>query len=388
MKIEIKAPSPGESVAQVTVAAWLAENGSVVAKDSDIAEIESEKATLTVSAPASGLLEIVVAEGSTVAVNELIGYIIPGYEEEEQEEETENRKTTAKKASQPIEIPVAETAGVELKATPLARAIITAHKVDTSSIAAGTQKIHAGDVIRLLKKEAAPTRGEIRKAMTPLRKKLSERLVSVKNETAMLTTFNEADMSRIIALRKEHGAAFQQKYGIKLGFMSFFAEAITRALLEFPNVNSQIEGDDMVTFPYVDLGIAVQTEKGLMVPVIKNTQDMTLPQLEKAIFGMAEKARNKKISLDEMKGGTFTITNGGVFGSLLSTPIINPPQAGILGMHNIVERPVAVDGQVVIRPMMYIALSYDHRIIDGKDSVLFLKAVKSRIENPGAFSYL
>lgn len=387
MKIEINAPSPGESVAQVTVAAWLADNGSVVAKDSEIAEIESEKATLTVSAPASGLLEIVVDAGSTVAVNELIGYIIPGYEEEEQEEEAKNSRKAKKSVMQPHVVPEAEAIGAGLKATPLARAIISAHQIDTSAIAGGKEKLHADDVKRLLKNETVSSRGEIRKAITPLRKKLSERLVSVKNETAMLTTFNEADMSRIIALRKEHGEAFQKKYGIKLGFMSFFADAVTRALVEFPNVNSQIAGDDMLTFPYVDLGIAVQTDKGLMVPVIKNTQEMTLPQLEQAIFDMAEKARNKKISLDEMKGGTFTITNGGVFGSLLSTPIINPPQAGILGMHNIVERPVAVEGQVVIRPMMYIALSYDHRIIDGKDSVLFLKQVKNRIENPEPFSY-
>lgn len=381
MKIEIKAPSPGESVSQVTVASWLAENGTVVAKDSDIAEIESEKATLTVTAPASGLLTVLATAGATVMVNDVIGYIEPGYEEEEGEEVPEEKQQHATKRIHRHEPEIAITT---VKATPLARSILSAHRIDASALSAGTEKIHAEDVLNLLKKATKNHRGEERKPLSPLRKKLSERLVSVKNETAMLTTFNEADMSRIITLRKDYGEAFLKKHGIKLGFMSFFARAVAQSLMEFPNVNAQIDGDDLITFPYVDLAIAVQTDKGLMVPVIRDAQRMSLQELEQQVFTLAEKARNKKISLDEMKGGTFTITNGGVFGSLLSTPIINPPQAGILGMHNIVERPVAVDGQVVIRPMMYIALSYDHRLIDGRDSVLFLKAVKSRVENPDA----
>ncbi|PKP22792.1 MAG: dihydrolipoyllysine-residue succinyltransferase [Bacteroidetes bacterium HGW-Bacteroidetes-21] len=384
MKLDIKAPSPGESVAQVSIARWIKSNGSAVSKNEDIAEIESEKATLTVTAPESGILEIVVKEGETIAVSAVIARI-----ETDGASTIVEEKAIAKTITQSA-VTTPEATHPEIKATPLALSMIEKNHLDAGTIISRSEKITTEDVYRVLEEKKTGKRqgkrGEISSPMTPLRKKLSERLVSVKNETAMLTTFNEADMSRIIELRKTQGDAFLKKYGIKLGFMSFFAKAVCEALKEIPNVNSQIDGDHLISFPYVDLGIAVQTEKGLMVPVIKNAQDMNIPTLEQAIFSMAEKARNKKLSLDEMQGGTFTITNGGVFGSLLSTPIINPPQAAILGMHNIVERPIAENGQVVIRPMMYIALSYDHRIIDGKDSVLFLKKIKAFIENPGTIN--
>lgn len=383
MKINILAPAPGESVSTVTLAKWIKSNGSFVEKNEDIAEIESEKASLTVTATESGVLEIIANEGDTVDVQSVIAFI--NSEGVASNTESENKKIIDVSTNTTPKSNIKNHTVSGIKATPLAKAMIEEHQITADVLSSIQHKITRSDVLDVLQNKTQLNpykRGEIVKPMTSLRKKLSERLVSVKNETAMLTTFNEVDMSAIIALRKKEGETFQKKYGIKLGFMSFFAHAVSQSLIEYPAVNSQINEDNLITFPYVDISIAVQTEKGLVVPVVKNTHDLAIPELELEIYKMAEKARNKKLTLDEMQGGTFTITNGGVFGSLLSTPIINPPQAAILGMHNIVERPIALNGEVVIRPMMYIALSYDHRIIDGKDSVLFLKKVKEILENP------
>lgn len=383
MKINILAPAPGESVSTVTLAKWIKSNGSIVEKNEDIAEIESEKASLTVTATESGVLEIIANEGDTVDVQSVIAII--NSEGIASNTDPENKKSTEVSTDTTPKAIIKNQSNSAIKATPLAKAMIEEHQITADALSSIQHKITRSDVLDVLQNKTQLNpykRGEIVKPMTSLRKKLSERLVSVKNETAMLTTFNEVDMSAIIALRKKEGETFQKKYGIKLGFMSFFAYAVSQSLIEFPAVNSQINEDNLITFPYVDISIAVQTEKGLVVPVVKNTHILAIPELELEIYKIAEKARNKKLTLDEMQGGTFTITNGGVFGSLLSTPIINPPQAAILGMHNIVERPIALNGEVVIRPMMYIALSYDHRIIDGKDSVLFLKKVKEILENP------
>lgn len=394
--VEIIVPTPGESISEVEIGSWLVENGSWVELDQEIASIESEKATLELTAPAEGIIEIMAEPGDAVKVGAVIGKIIEGDRPESLPAKKPEAKETSTKKTPEIkqEISGEKSNHPDAKVTPLARKIMAEHNINIDDVINGLRRISKKDVELVIGAgNALPDeqnnlssvsleRSQQRKRMSLLRRKLGERLVAVKNETAMLTTFNEIDMSAVMELRNRYKTAFQNKHGVKLGFMSFFSLAAAKSLLAFPQINSQLEGEEIVSFNYSDIGIAIQTPKGLMVPVIRDVQRKSLSDIEADIASLAEKARNNKISLDELQGGTFSITNGGVFGSLLSTPILNPPQAAILGMHNIVERPIAIDGQVVVRPMMYVALSYDHRIVDGKDSVGFLKSVKEMIENP------
>lgn len=406
MIIEIKIPSPGESISEVQIANWMVEQGSIVAKNQEIAEIESDKATLPLIAEEGGKITIQAEAGDTVRVGSVACTIDTSFAGESAIASSDSKpaassqsaasqpaeKRSESVASKPVESTSAEYAAV--KVSPVARKLMDEHQVDVERIMQGLKRLGKKEVeLALLPgslidsnpvEESTQSGGRQvdRNKMSALRKKLSERLVSVKNETAMLTTFNEVDMSKVMALRKQYQQAFLDKHGVKLGFMSFFTKAASIALQLHPQVNAMIDGDEIVVHHYSDIGIAVQTPKGLMVPVIRNAESKSLAQLESNLLELAGKARAGRISLDDMAGGTFTITNGGVFGSLLSTPIINPPQSGILGMHNIVERPVAINGKVEIRPMMYIALSYDHRVIDGKDSVGFLVKIKELIENP------
>lgn len=389
MIVEIKAPSPGESITEVEIASWLVEEGSTVTKDQEIGEIESEKATLAIVAEASGQVHILAQPGDTIKVGDVICTIDTSVEVVKDEtkpspvQEIKKEKFENEKPKLPVE-------NDGIKITPVARNMMQENGLSVEDIINGLARIGKSEVEAVLSAGSSQfvpsvpqlTREIRREKMSNLRKKLSQRLVSVKNETAMLTTFNEIDMLNVMELRKKYQSQFIEKHGVKLGFMSFFTKAVTEALRLHPNVNSMIDGDEIVTPSYFDIGIAVQTDKGLMVPVVRNAETLSLAEIEKAIGELAAKARNNRISIDDMTGGTFTITNGGVFGSLVSTPIINPPQSGILGMHNIVERPIAVNGKVEIRPMMYVALSYDHRIIDGRDSVGFLVKVKEFIENP------
>lgn len=411
MVIGIKIPSPGESITEVEIANWLVENGEYVEKDQEIAEVESDKATLPLIAEDSGKIELIAKEGETIKVGAVACKIDtsmkrpedrrlktedhhlrpdntgtsvtegrPSPSSREHRDFDDQRKTGADKKK--------VGSGSAVKVTPLARKMMEENNLSVEDINNGLKKITTRHVEQVLAtqqsspEESKTTRQEERKRMSSLRRKLSQRLVAVKNETAMLTTFNEVDMSLIMEMRKKYQTQFMKKHGLKLGLMSFFIKASSVALKEFPLVNSMIDGEELVTPSYVDISIAVQTEKGLMVPVIRNVDKMNLAGIEKNLKNVADKARNFKLSIEEMTGGTFTITNGGVFGSMLSTPIINPPQSAILGMHNITERPVAIKGNVEIRPMMYLALSYDHRIIDGKDSVSFLVRVKELLENP------
>ncbi len=390
MIVEIKVPSPGESITEVEIGAWLVEDGAVVAKDQEIAEVESDKATLTIVAVESGKIEIKAAEGDSIPVGDVVCTIDTSVAAPAPAIEKDNQQKTADNQSHPASS-IEHPASGKVKVTSVAKEMMNENGLSVDDIINGLKRLGKNEVEAVLnsaKTEAVPfqqkeaTREVDRKRMSSLRRKLSARLVSVKNETAMLTTFNEVDMSFVMNLRKASQQKFIETHGFKLGFMSFFTKAVAIAATEFPMVNAQLDGDEIVTPQFVDVGIAVSTPKGLMVPIVRNAESKTIAEIESDIKQLAEKARNKKISVEELTGGTFTITNGGVFGSLLSTPIINPPQSAILGMHNIVERPVAVDGQVVIRPMMYTALSYDHRIIDGKDSVGFLVKVKEMIENP------
>ena len=397
MIVEVKVPSPGESITEVEIGAWLVEDGAVVVKDQEIAEVESDKATLTIVAVESGKIEIKAAEGDSIPVGDVVCTIdtsvaapAPAIEKENQQKSADNQSNSESSIQHPVSS-IEHRASDKVKVTSVAKEMMNENGLSVEDIINGLKRLGKNEVEAVLnsaKTEAVPfqqkeaTREVDRKRMSSLRRKLSARLVSVKNETAMLTTFNEVDMSFVMNLRKASQQKFTETHGFKLGFMSFFAKAVAIAATEFPMVNAQLDGDEIVTPQFVDVGIAVSTPKGLMVPIVRNAESKTIAEIELEIKQLAEKARNKKISVDELTGGTFTITNGGVFGSLLSTPIINPPQSAILGMHNIVERPVAVDGQVVIRPMMYTALSYDHRIIDGKDSVGFLVKVKEMIENP------
>jgi 2-oxoglutarate dehydrogenase E2 component (dihydrolipoamide succinyltransferase) len=386
MKFEIVAPSPGESITQVELGRWLVEDGDHVEKDQEIAEIESDKATLPLVAGYTGKISMLVKAGESIAVGTVICII-----DTSAKSPVKNNKTSQ---VQQADIPAKKKPGTEkVKVSPVAQKMMDDNGLSVDNIIAGLRRISSQDVKAVLSDVSAravktnseistPSRVEKRIRMSPLRKKLSERLVAVKNETAMLTTFNEADMSEVIYLRGKYQDAFTQKHGVKLGFISFFVRAVTEALLHFPVVNSRIEGDEIVIPEFCDIGIAVQTEKGLMVPVLRNTEMMSFAIIEQQILEFAEKGKANRISIAEMTGGTFTITNGGVFGSMLSTPIINPPQSAIMGMHNIVDRPVAVNGKIEIRPIMYIALSYDHRIIDGKVAVHFLVMVKELIENP------
>lgn len=416
MIIEINVPSPGESISEVQLANWLVSEGAFVEKDAEIAEIDSDKATLTINAPESGLIKIVVQTGETVKVGAVIATletasasaqeVLPAAKNAAKTETVSGKPVPAPKAVEIIKEPAkpVEKASVEKPAlpeniqvnvSPLARKLMHEHNLKTEEMLSHflNLRISKADVEEYLgsqktitePKPGVPTPGSReteRKKMSTLRLKLAQRLVSVKQETAMLTTFNEVNMSKVMTLRKTYNEAFKQKYGVSIGFVSFFARAVAEAVKHFPQVNSIIDGEDLVFHKYVDIGIAVSAPKGLVVPVIRNAESLTLDQIEKKIKELAIKARENKITLEEMTGGTFTITNGGVFGSMLSTPILNPPQSAILGMHNIVERPIAVDGRVEIHPMMYVALSYDHRVIDGRESVGFLVKVKEMIEDP------
>ena len=378
MLLEMKVPSPGESISEVEIAQWLVEDGDYVEKDQEIAEVDSDKATLALPAEESGTIRLVAEEGDTVNVGQVVCIIdTAGIGE---------AKTTASDQKLPPTVSAPSlTKSVDAKATPLAKAIISQNDLSTRDVKGSGEggKILKEDVIEAMSsvKTDGP-RGTERKKMSMLRRKVAQRLVSVKNDTAMLTTFNEVDMSAISAIRKEYKEAFKDKYDVSLGFMSFFTKAITTALMEFPDVNAQIDGNEVIYHNYADISIAVSAPKGLMVPVIRNAELMCFNEVESEVKRLALRARDGQITPDEMLGGTFTITNGGVFGSMLSTPIINPPQSAILGMHNIVERPIAVNGKVEIRPIMYVALSYDHRIIDGRESVGFLVRVKECLEDP------
>ncbi len=393
--VEVKVPAVGESISEVTIASWMRNDGDVVKLDEPICSIESDKATLDISAPKAGKLKILVQEGETVAIGAKIAEVdetvTGGPEKSEAKPETKSSPAPESKS---------ETKNFP---SPAAAKILAEKGVDPSSVSG------SGKDGRITKEDAVNASGSVVKLQTPdselrslahqtlaqsfsreirrekmsgLRKTIATRLVNAKNTTAMLTTFNEVDMSGVMEIRKKYKDAFKEKHGVGLGFMSFFTKAATAALKQYPAVNAMIDGNEMVFHNYADIGVAVSTPRGLVVPVIRNAESMGMAQIESKIIELATRARDGKITIDEMQNGTFTITNGGIFGSMLSTPIINIPQSAILGMHNIVERPVAVNGQVVIRPIMYLALSYDHRIIDGRESVSFLKAIKEMIEDP------
>ncbi len=446
MIIEIKIPSPGESISEVEIATWFVQEGDIVEKDQELAEIESDKATLPLLAEEEGKVQDLAPIGEAIAVESVACKIDVSFKKAEVKAEAEVKdkekteaeakaeaevkdkekteaeaeaeaevkdkektpptlklrrtSSTSAKASVDTEAEVkleTEKAGkstnndawAKVKVSPVASKMMEDIGISLDDVMKGLKRITKSDVKlaasglmnNQMENKVASRETEIKK-MSLLRRKLSERLLAVKSETAMLTTFNEVDMGEVIRLRKEKQSKFQEKHGVKLGFMSFFTKAVSLALKEFPQVNTMIDGENYVSFKYSDIGIAVQTDKGLMVPVIRNTEVLSLARIETRIMEMAEKARNNRISIEDMSGGTFTITNGGVFGSMLSTPILNPPQAGILGMHNIVERPVVRNGKIEIRPIMYLALSYDHRVIDGRDSVGFLVKVKEYIESP------
>ena len=452
MALEIKIPSPGESITEVEISKWLVEDGAMVEKNQEVAEVESDKATFSLSASEKGKIKILLKEGARVAVGAVACTIdAEGLNNEKGKPEVEmarEDKDKSEKAADKVitsaksekredkqkveakaeikiekaEIPPEDKAvekedihdeqqdlsapgepvpddNSKVKFTAAARAVMKAEGLSIDEVLEGIHRLTRQDIESVVKtikqtpsekKEgetaletpSPSSRKENRSQMSPLRRKLSQRLVAVKNETAMLTTFNEIDMQELIQLRSNYQKAFTEKYGMKLGFMSFFTKAVSIALSSYPMVNSMIDGEEILTLDYQDIGIAVQTEKGLMVPIIRDTGTKSIAILEREIFELAEKARNKKLSIQEMTGGTFTITNGGIFGSLLSTPILNPPQSAILGMHSIKDRPIAVEKRVEIRPMMYLALTYDHRLIDGKISVSFLVKVKELIENP------
>jgi 2-oxoglutarate dehydrogenase E2 component (dihydrolipoamide succinyltransferase) len=388
MVLEMKVPSPGESITEVEIATWLVEDGDYVEKDQPIAEVDSDKATLELPAEESGIITLQAEEGDAVAVGAVVCLIDTAAEKPEGSSSTPT-STSVKEA--PKATPVKEevaTTYASGTASPAAKKILAEKEIDASTIK-GTGK--AGRITKEDAVKAVPSmgtmpedgaRGTTRKKMSMLRRKVAERLVAVKSETAMLTTFNEVNMQPIFDLRAQYKEDFKAKHGVGLGFMSFFTLAVVRALKMYPDVNSMIDGDFKIEHDFQDISIAVSGPKGLMVPVIRNAEKLTFRGVESEVKRLAIRARDGQITIDEMTGGTFTITNGGVFGSMLSTPIINPPQSGILGMHNIVNRPMAVDGEVVIQPIMYVALSYDHRIIDGRESVGFLVAVKEALENP------
>ncbi len=383
--LEMKVPSPGESITEVEIATWLVSDGDYVEKDQAIAEVDSDKATLELPAEEAGVITLKAEEGDVVEVGQVVCLI---------DTSAARPEGGAAPAAAPNPEPVAEKAAPAAPkadtyatgtASPAAKKMMDETGAKVSKGTGKDGRITKADVIEAVASMGSAGTGERtseRKKMSSLRRKLASRLVTVKNETAMLTTFNEVDMKPIFDLRNQFKEEFFEKHGVKLGFMSFFTLAATRALQMYPSTNSMIDGNEMVSFDYVDVSIAVSGPKGLMVPVLRNAENMSFAGVEKEIGRLASKVRDGKITLDEMTGGTFTITNGGVFGSMLSTPIINPPQSAILGMHNIIQRPIAVDGQVVIRPMMYLALSYDHRIIDGRESVGTLVAIKEALENP------
>ncbi|WP_242130785.1 2-oxoglutarate dehydrogenase complex dihydrolipoyllysine-residue succinyltransferase [Aestuariivivens marinum] len=390
MILEMKVPSPGESITEVEIATWLVEDGDYVEKDQAIAEVDSDKATLELPAEASGTITLKAEEGDAVAVGAIVCLIDTSAEKPDASTSSATQeKMEAPKTEAVTSAPIQQQAATYATGTasPAAKKILTEKGID-STLVSGTGKdgrITKEDAVNAVPSMGTPTggnRGTTRSKMSMLRRKVAERLVEAKNTTAMLTTFNEVDMSPIFALRSEYKEIFKTKHGVGLGFMSFFTLAVVRALKLFPSVNSMIDGKDMVSYDFCDISIAVSGPKGLMVPVMRNAENLSFRGVEAEVKRLALRARDGQITVDEMTGGTFTISNGGVFGSMLSTPIINPPQSGILGMHNIVERPVAIDGKVEIRPIMYVALSYDHRIIDGRESVGFLVAVKEALENP------
>ena len=389
MVLEMKVPSPGESITEVEIATWLVEDGDYVEKDQAIAEVDSDKATLELPAEESGIITLKAEEGDAVAVGAVVCHIDTsaakpssnGTPKKEEKKEVAPKKKEVKQAETKESYATGST-------SPAAKKILDEKGISANEVKGSGRdgRITKEDAVKASPSMGTPStggsRGTERKKLSMLRRKVAERLVSVKNETAMLTTFNEVNMQPIFDLRTKYKEDFKAKHGVSLGFMSFFTKAVVRALQLYPEVNSMIDGDYKVSYDFQDISIAVSGPKGLMVPVIRNVENLTFRGVEAEVKRLAIRAREGEITVDEMTGGTFTITNGGVFGSMLSTPIINPPQSAILGMHNIVERPVAEDGQVVIRPVMFVALSYDHRIIDGRESVGFLVAVKEALENP------
>ena len=380
MVLEMKIPSPGESITEVEISQWLVKDGDIVTKDQTIAEIDSDKATLDLPAEASGKITLKAEEGDSMSVGDIVCLIDTT---ETSNSESENLEPQLQNIIEDKKIEPNKMD--EISITPLARNIASDKGIDINEIRSKGDKITKDDVLKVVPAMGSSNhegRIENREKLSMLRRKVSQRLVSVKNETAMLTTFNEADLSKIFDLRKKYKEAFYQKHGVSLGFMSFFTKAVTRALKLYPDVNSMIDGNEKISYNYSDISIAVSGPKGLMTPVLRNAQELSFAAVEQEIKRLADNVRNKSTTVDDLTGGTFTISNGGVFGSMLSTPIINPPQSGILGMHNIIQRPIAVDGKVEIRPMMYLALSYDHRIIDGNQSVGFLIAVKEGVEDP------
>lgn len=408
MILEVKVPSPGESITEVQLSNWLVEDGAYVEKDQDIAEIDSDKATLSIAAEAAGVIRLKVSQGKTIEVGSIVATIetaatngAPSAPASEIHSESRPKDPEVAPSVRDEKAASTPQASAPLNLTPLARKMLHDSGMSESEMLDFLLHYKFGkkDISFVLDQKSGTTavpvksasiqsldseteRTEERKKMSMLRKKLSERLVSVKNETAMLTTFNEVNMTPVMQLRNQFKDQFKTTHNVSLGFMSFFTKAVTEALKLYPQVNAQIDGDEIVTYNYADISIAVSGPKGLVVPVVRNAGSLSLAEIELKIKELALKARDNKLSLDEMSGGTFTITNGGVFGSMLSTPIINPPQSAILGMHNIVERPVAIQGKVEIHPIMYVALSYDHRIIDGRESVGFLVKVKEMLENP------
>ncbi len=384
----MKVPSPGESITEVEIAQWLVEDGDYVEKDQAIAEVDSDKATLELPAEVSGVITLKAEEGDAVEVGAVVCLIDTAAEAPSGETKTE---APAKKEEAPAPTPKVEAPATKTYASgtpsPAAKKILDEKGMDASQVSGSGRdgRITKEDAVKATPSMGTPgpgARGESRKKLSMLRRKVAERLVEAKNTTAMLTTFNEVNMQPIFDVRKEYKEAFKAKHGVSLGFMSFFTLAVVRALELYPAVNSMIDGKEMLTFDYKDISIAVSGPKGLMVPVIRNAENLSFRGVESEVKRLAIRARDGQITVDEMTGGTFTISNGGVFGSMLSTPIINPPQSGILGMHNIVERPIVKDGQIIVAPIMFVALSYDHRIIDGKESVGFLVAVKEALEDP------
>ena len=396
--VEIKIPSPGESITEVEIGSWLKADGDYVQLDETICEIETDKATLPLIAESAGALKIILQEGETAG----IGDVACSIDTEAAQPETSSAEissATSETADSPEQSVSTTDSYAAGHPSPAARKMMAEQGIANVSGGGPGGRITKEDVRQHDRQvpeavaaaesaqqaeapEVSGSRNKKRERLSRLRRKLAERLVAVKNETAMLTTFNEVDMQAIFDLRSQSKDVFLEKYKVKLGFMGLFTKACTEALKDFPAVNAQLDGDEIVFHDYVDMGIAVSAPKGLMVPVVRNAESLTLPQIETEIGRLAKRARDNKLSIDEMEGGTFSITNGGVFGSMLSTPILNPPQSAILGMHNIVERPMAVNGKVVIRPVMYLALSYDHRIVDGQQSVSFLVRVRENLENP------
>ena len=396
--LEMKVPSPGESITEVEIATWMVGDGDWVEKDQTIAEVDSDKATLELPAEEAGIITLKAEEGDVVEVGGIVCLIDtdaerPAGAAAQSEKAEPVAETVAEAPAKEVAKPSPVEATTIKQASPVASKMMAEHGIRPEQVngSGAHGRITKKDVLSALSAGISAegiatgwggTRDEKREKMSTLRRKVAERLVSVKNETAMLTTFNEVNMKPIMDIRKKYKEKFKEDHGVGLGFMSFFTKAVTEALNLYPTVNARIDGKEMVMHDYADIGIAVSSPKGLMVPVVRNAETLSLAEIESEIKRLAIKARDGKITIDEMTGGTFTITNGGVFGSMLSTPIINPPQSAILGMHNIVERPVAENGEVVIRPVMYVALSYDHRIIDGKESVSFLRTVKEMLEDP------